>query len=189
MEKLVSVDGINWVKGHADQATDETDKKAQPISVYEGDSYTYRITVAQQTNGWTNNIIIYDYLENYTVDHSESPYLEHYDGEGRWYGTLESVDLSEVRNLGCDPVLYYYIGPYDYDLFHGTDTVAPPKLTNTEYWTTAPADMSSVKGIAIDCTKATEANEDGTWDFWMKEEDVIEIFIHTTMPSFISGPR
>lgn len=182
MEKLVSVDGINWVKGHADQATDETDKKAQPISVYEGDSYTYRITVAQQTNGWTNNIIIYDYLENYTVDHSESPYLEQYDGEGRWYGTLESVDLSEVRNLGCDPVLYYYIGPYDYDLFHGTDTVAPPKLTNTEYWTTAPADMSSVKGIAIDCTKATEANEDGTWDFWMKEEDVIEIFIHMRAP-------
>ncbi len=186
MEKLVSVDGINWVKGHLDQATDETDKKAQPISVYEGDSYTYRITVAQQTNGWTNNIIIYDYLENYTVDHSESPYFEQYDGKGRWYGTLESIDLSAVYNLGCAPVVYYYIGGSDYSLFHGTS--APPQLSNAAYWTTtAPADMSSVKGIAIDCTKSATQNDDGTWDFWMKEEDVIEVFIHMRAPLMTDG--
>ncbi|MBE5804636.1 MAG: Cna B-type domain-containing protein, partial [Clostridiales bacterium] len=110
-----------WTQGLADQ---------DQVTVYEGQSYTYRLRVSSSESTVTSDIVIYDTIENYHIpdpeddetqdatkaeDYNDKERKKNWQGDwqgvGQWRGTLESVDLSEFVADGVAPVLYYSLMP------------------------------------------------------------------------------
>ncbi|MBQ1887647.1 MAG: Cna B-type domain-containing protein [Firmicutes bacterium] len=114
----------------------------------------------------TKNMIILDAFESY-VPGEESP--EDF-GRGRWQGTFDSVDVSDAKALGADPVVYYNTSPVDLSVLKGGDQGSGMHLLpdpdhvyrflQSGGWTTeAPEDPSTVRAIAVDLRHKADGSE------------------------------
>ena len=96
-----------WGKGTAGESQ---------VTVTEGGTYTYRLNIATKGDSKTASIILYDAIEEHVpTDESgldeKKAWSGKWNGKGQWQGTLTSVDLRELINMNCAPVLYYSTEP------------------------------------------------------------------------------
>ena len=130
--------------------------------------YMIRFAIADGASH-SKDMILFDSIENYIP--KDDP-----DG-GDWVGTLQSIDVSSIRALGCDPVIWYT----------ASDSFDPEEL-NTAYvfeehsdvWKSAEdfGDLSLVRGFAIDMRKASGSDE----VFDIGPEDNIIVLVHMKAP-------
>ena len=126
------------------------------VNVQEGGRYLYRLTMTGSTEPNTNtkDIILLDVLEQATID-----------DDYRWWGSLVSVDVSQLVAMGVAPVIYYSTAP-DLDISRGAlsqyDELGGVSyyLQNSGLWSTSVANMADVTAIAIDARKnSTDGGE------------------------------
>lgn len=154
LTKQVTVDGSGrWSSGQDGDAV-----------VYEGGSYTYRVMV-YSTDAPTRDIVIFDSLENY----------DYADGGARWHGVLTSVDVSQLRDLGAEPVVYYSTASglsFERNAY-GSKSEVRSFLSNSSIWsTTPPADPADITAIAVDAGA----------DFELEEDKQIYFLLHMRAP-------
>ena len=131
-------------------------------TVWEGGFYSYRLRMMSDANTKSKDLVLYDSLENYyAVDGNDDADID----APRWRGHLAGVDVSQIRSLGCRPVVYYST----IDNLVLTDArnarrsnAANIDITNRDIWVRAEAyagDLKDIHAIAIDCTRATGGGE------------------------------
>ena len=165
LRKYVTKDGLgSWSSGRTGRTQ---------VTVYEGDYYTYMLYVASASETTTKNIILLDELESYVPTEDDTDDYT----RGRWQGKFVSVDVSGLRELGIEPVVYYNTGDVNLDELKGdsesqtTEIDDPDLVINylrdpAKGWTTTlPDDPSTVKAIALDLRK----NQDGS-NFELQED-------------------
>ena len=120
-------------------------------------------------------MVIVDALEDYVPGEDKEDY-----DRAQWKGNFVSLDLSDLRGLGVEPVVYYYTGDDAHEEVAGlntkSDTVkngAIDKIEASQAWSTElPADPADVTAFAIDARHMS----DGT-DFKLKELEAFSIFV------------
>lgn len=144
--------------------------------VYLGGVYSYKLSLASG-KGSHQGLVMYDRLED-----PRSGTIP--DGTASWKGTLVSVDVSRLEALGADPVIYYStasnleLASMDDGAEEGT-AAADADLSDTERWsTTAPADLSQVTAIAIDCSKRADGS-----DFVLQAGQMLSAVVSMRAPS------
>lgn len=161
---------------------------ANQVNVYEGHGYTYRIEVARG-NGETSNIVLYDALENYQVNESNTDYPI---GEHRWKGTLTGVDTSQIQAAGVAPVVWYSTTIDGFDSRGAVGNNTNVGTVDSEYiintlddqnadWVRADqysGDLSAVTAVAIDCSKASDNS-----DFVLPQGSALIAYIHMRAPT------
>lgn len=112
--------------------------------------YSYQMRYQNTYINKSKNLILFDSLENFVIKDSEAG-TEKSSG---WRGTLKSIDLTQIENMGIDPVVYISTKE-NLDLENNHD------LTDTTTWikVTENTDLSTAKAVAIDMRKDTEGND------------------------------
>ena len=130
--------------GQFDRGIDE------PVNVYDGGAYSYQLrTVNAEESGVLKGIVMYDKLE---VSDPVAPNA----GDTTWQGTFAGVDVSALWAIGVEPVVYYCTDA-SVDLGENGSGL---DLSNGVLWTTeVPADLASVKAVAIDASRTTDGDE------------------------------
>ena len=178
VKKAQVVGSSSWSFGYNDE-----------IVVYEGGHYSYQLNETHISDAATasaaKDIILLDSLENHILESTDPGYSA--DGQWAWQGTLQSVDVSAIIDMGADPVIYYSTVPaLDLSSYYregqSANTVKN-KLADTSVWsTTAPDDLSTVTAVAIDCSKKI----DGT-DFLLYDQESLIAYIHMKAPVAETG--
>lgn len=157
-----SMDLDKSVKGPGNQ--EWTSGRDGSVIVSEGDEYQYRLRMGSQPGSSTTGIVLYDSLENYSLN----------DGGATWRGTFKSVDTQQLVKRGIAPVVYYST-VRNLDLSVAENRV----LTNGSVWTsTAPDDLSKVTAIAIDCRTGSDGKP-----FSLGPGETIAAFVNMTAPT------
>lgn len=130
--------------------------------------YSYKINVSAQKNGTTNNVILYDILENAANTDGHSG-----EKEG-WRGVLQSVDTSAAARMGAHPVVYYSTATgLSYNDPDGLLLEKKPDI-----WTTQmPDDSSKITAVAIDLRK----DENGV-DFVLAPNSSLNVILYMKAP-------
>ena len=126
--------------------------------------YSYEIRMANSGSTKSKNIVLFDSLENYVTDNGSS---------SDWHGTLNSVDVNQLKSKGVDPVVYISkIENLSIDDHHD--------LSDTSVWekVTDATDLSTAKAIAIDASK----KKDGS-NFILNETESLTAYLYMTAPS------
>ena len=126
--------------------------------------YSYEIRMANSSSTKSKNIVLFDSLENYVTDNGSS---------SDWHGTLNSVDVNQLKSKGVDPVVYISkIENLSIDDHHD--------LSDTSVWekVTDATDLSTAKAIAIDASK----KKDGS-NFILNETESLTAYLYMTAPS------
>lgn len=161
-EVHTSMDLDKSVKGPGNQ--EWTSGRDGSVIVSAGDEYQYRLRMGSQPGSSTTGIVLYDSLENYSLN----------DGGATWRGTFKSVDTQQLVKRGIAPVVYYST-VRNLDLSVAENRV----LTNGSVWTsTAPDDLSKVTAIAIDCRTGSDGNP-----FSLGPGETIAAFVNMTAPT------
>lgn len=126
--------------------------------------YSYEIRMANSGSTKSKNIVLFDSLENYVTDNGSS---------SDWHGTLNGVDVNQLKSKGVDPVVYISkIENLSIDDHHDlNDASVWEKVTDT-------TDLSTAKAIAIDASK----KKDGS-DFVLNETESLTAYLYMTAPS------
>lgn len=125
--------------------------------------YSYEIRMANSGSTKSKNIVLFDSLENYVTDN----------GSSDWHGTLNSIDVNQLKSKGVDPVVYISkIENLSIDDHHD--------LSDTSVWekVTDATDLSTAKAIAIDASK----KKDGS-SFILNETESLTAYLYMTAPS------
>ncbi|MGI6033457.1 MAG: Cna B-type domain-containing protein, partial [Coriobacteriales bacterium] len=169
---MVNNDG-NWGSGVSEGQV--TDNK----TVYTGGYYQYRMSATAAAGTKVSDAILYDVIERYT------PTSDKVDaGDTTWRGKLVSIDTSPLERAGVKPVVYYYTGD-EIDSTAIADSTDDSKqselaknLDEAHGWTaTAPEDLSTVKAIAIDCSKKADGS-----DFVLDPGESIAAYLYMRAP-------
>ncbi len=142
-----------------------------PRNVYENGGYTYSLRMQNTETASARDIVIYDNLENYVPPADKDDH-----GDTRWRGTFAGVDVSQLRQKGIEPVVYYSTkaGLVLDDTNNRTDM----NLSDSGTWTTAcPDDKSTITAIAIDASKGAQGN-----DFVLGKGESIVSYMHMVAP-------
>lgn len=126
--------------------------------------YSYEIRMANSGSTKSKNIVLFDSLENYVTDNGYS---------SDWHGTLNSIDVNQLKSKGVDPVVYISkIENLSIDDHHD--------LSDASVWekVTDATDLSTAKAIAIDASK----KKDGS-DFILNETESLTAYLYMTAPS------
>lgn len=125
--------------------------------------YSYEIRMANSGSTKSKNIVLFDSLENYVTDN----------GSSDWHGTLNSIDVNQLKSKGVNPVIYISkIDNLSIDDHHDlNDASVWEKVTDT-------TDLSTAKAIAIDASK----KKDGS-DFVLNETESLTAYLYMTAPS------
>lgn len=131
-------------------------------------NYSYKININAQKNGTTNNIILYDILENAANTDGHAG-----ESEG-WKGVLRSVDTSAAVRKGAHPVVYYSTAAnLSYNDPDGLLLEKKPDI-----WTTQmPEDPSEITAVAIDLRKAENGG-----DFVLAQNSSLNIILYMQAP-------
>ncbi len=149
-------------------------------TVYEGGVYTYRLRMMPDADTIAKDLIVYDSLENfYAGDGNDTIDID----APHWHGRLISVDVSQLTEKGCAPVVYYSTVP-NLILSDGTDPQAAnttnTNLNNTNVWVKAseyPGELADVKAVAVDASRKADGN-----DFRLEPLESIVILINLQAP-------
>ena len=141
-----------------------------PRNVYENGRYTYRLRMQNTEATSARGIVMYDNLENYVPAADKGDYQD-----TQWRGTLSRVDVSQLRQKGIEPVVYYSTKSG----LNLDDTNNPDmNLSDSSTWTTVcPDDKSKITAIAIDASKDAQGN-----DFVLGKGESIVSYIHMVAP-------
>ena len=144
--------------------------------VYANGQYTYRLRMMSNDETISKNLILFDSLEDYEAD-EDADY-----GNGTWQGTLTGVDVSQLIEKGCAPVVYY--STKNLALSAPGDDKTPDEtntdITNRSVWTPASeytGDIGDVKAIAVDARKKA----DGT-NFELMPLESISVYVNMAAP-------
>lgn len=170
----VDTSAVTGFKGHVsvngDGYFDNGMNNDYPRNVYENGRYTYRLRMQNTEATSSRGIVMYDNLENYvpaagTGDNQDT----------QWRGTLSRVDVSQLRQKGIKPVVYYSTKSG----LNLDDTNNPDmNLRDSSTWTTVcPGKKSKITAIAIDASKDTQGN-----DFVLGKGESIVSYIHMVAP-------
>lgn len=170
----VDTSAVTGFKGHVsvngDGYYDNGMNDDYPRNVYENGRYTYRLRMQNTEATSARGIVMYDNLENYVPAADKSDYQD-----AQWRGTLSRVDVSQLRQKGIEPVVYYSTKSG----LNLDDTNNPDmNLSDSGTWTTVcPDDKSTITAIAIDASKDTQGN-----DFVLGKGESIVSYIHMVAP-------
>ena len=157
------------------------------IDVPTGGTYTYRLRMENDNGRELKNIVFYDDLEAYIPTKDK---LDH--NKPRWQGKFLGVNVQSLKDRGINPVVYYATGNVDLTQWNVDDPSCQvgdagcevgekgiPDLSDTSVWsTTPPEDTSSVKAIAIDCSKKADGS-----DFVLRQNESLQATIQMLAPS------
>lgn len=170
----VDTSAVTGFKGHVsvngDGYYDNGMNDDYPRNVYENGRYTYRLRMQNTEATSARGIVMYDNLENYVPAADKGDYQD-----TQWRGTLSRVDVSQLRQKGIEPVVYYSTKAG----LNLDDTNNPDmNLSDSSTWTTVcPSDKSKITAIAIDASKDTQGN-----DFVLGKGESIVSYIHMVAP-------
>lgn len=170
----VDTNAVTGFKGHVsvngDGYFDNGMNNDYPRNVYENGRYTYRLRMQNTEATSARGIVMYDNLENYVPAADKGDYQD-----TQWRGTLSRVDVSQLRQKGIEPVVYYSTKSG----LNLDDTNNPDmNLSDSSTWTTVcPDDKSTITAIAIDASKDTQGN-----DFVLGKGESIVSYIHMVAP-------
>ena len=167
-------------------AEDDTGWVYDTVTTSDG-NYQYRLRLANSFLNDSKNLIFYDSLENSDlVDGADAP-------ESDWYGTLQSIDLSQLKMIENGANEGVYLAPVAYvstksrlDLDNVTDNISGTNLdiSNGTIWTEYSkyysehnGDLSDVKAIAIDMRKDTSGQ-----DFVLKKGGSLSAILYMKAP-------
>ncbi len=113
-------------------------------NVWSGGDYAYRVHVENDEATRLSGLVLLDSLENHAPVGVDA-------GDTRWKGELVSVDLSQIRAAGVDPVVYYSSrDDLEFEDGYGLD------LSDASVWSTErPAHVGAV---AVDCSRAADGS-------------------------------
>lgn len=175
--------GLDLVKDN--ETGEATVDESKAIDVPTGGTYKYRIRMETSSGEKLKNIVFYDNLEGYVPTEDKLDYQK-----PTWEGSFMGVNVEPLKAKGINPVVYYSTQHVNLTKYYvtsnpGTGDNQPgvvesiPDLSDTSVWTAEPpADLSTVKSIAIDCKKKT----DGT-DFELGENQGVQAVIQMRAPS------
>ena len=143
------------------KALDDKDFSYDTITTNDG-NYEYRWRIASSHTSKTKNIILFDSMENYVVEGKASD----------WHGTIQSIDLSQPKSMGINPVLYY-------STIENLDIENNHDITDSSVWQrlTDQTDLSIIKALAADLRKTTSGS-----DFILEEGQSLSIILHMRAP-------
>ena len=130
--------------------------------------YKYRLRTATAEGSSASNIIVYDVLEDAEPEN-----------KNRWEGFFDSVDVTQPKLKGADPVVYYSTKK-DIKLCEQTSICPDNDLDNGLVWTNRLddiADKKDVTAIAVDMRKKT----DGT-NFSIGEKEAVSVIVNMRAP-------
>ena len=176
---VTSVDQLNlngvsgFTKAVSTNGTNIYKKNKTGLSVYENGAYTYRLSILNLENGSSKNIVLFDTLDSGKFDDGDPEFL--------WKGTLNSIDLSHLRALGINPVVYV---SYNDGLNYKNEEER--NLTDSSIWHKTDEqltgiDKKQVKAIAIDATKTADGEE-----FELPQDKVLSVYLNMRAPSLES---
>lgn len=112
-------------------------------------NYSYQLRYMNSYTSASKNMIFFDSLENYDYDT-----MRNYGTLSDWRGELQSIDVNQLKNAGIAPVIYY-------STISKLDIEENYDITDNSVWAvlTDETDLSTVKSIAIDMTKATDGSD------------------------------
>lgn len=174
MDLAVDTSAVTGFKGHVsvngDGYYDNGMNDGYPRNVYENGRYTYRLRMQNTEATSSRGIVMYDNLENYVPAADKGDYQD-----TQWRGTLSRIDVSQLRQKGIEPVVYYSTKSG----LNLDDTNNPHmNLSDSSTWTTVcPDDKSKITAIAIDASKDTQGN-----DFVLDKGESIVSYIHMVAP-------
>lgn len=156
------------------------------VNVQEGGKYSYRLYVRSASDTITQNIILLDSIENYMPQDTDDPDDI---ADTHWHGTLESVDLAQVKAAGVKPVVYYStvknIDVSEYAMtVEGTPDDVIEKLASSPDWSTEVEDISKVTAVAIDLRH----REDGSV-FNLLSGEALTVYLHMRAPFEKENPN
>ena len=117
-----------------------------------GEKYQYKVRYASEAATNTSQMIFFDSLENYTPQGVES----------QWRGVFQGIDLSQLRDKGIAPVVYYTTIPnisiedhHDLEETYTDDDTGEEKFI----WTTTKPANELITGWAVDARKDNEGDD------------------------------
>lgn len=138
-------------------------------SVYEGNGYSYKLRFNPQKGSEQKDIVLYDELEGY-VDSGHPD---------QWYGTVASIDLSQLEAMGAEPQLYYSRADRTTLDFAQEGNAGQRALDNPDIWTKGePDSWQGVTAIAIDCRASANGG-----DFTLKEGQMLLPIVYMRAPN------
>lgn len=147
LRKTVSVTGHGTRLG---QYGDGLDESGTPMNVYEGGAYRYRLRMTSAPESTATDIVLFDAIESY-VPADGKPDA----GDTQWKGRLTGVDTRQLSERGVAPIVFYSTRA---GVEFSDD--AYMDLSDSSTWTTtAPADLSDVTAVAIDCSKSADGSD------------------------------
>lgn len=121
-----------------------------PVNVYDGGSYVYQLRYSStEESGNLKNIVLYDNLEVAVPQEANA-------GDEVWRGVFTGIDVSAMRAAGANPVVYYAVKDVDLSNKESADL----DLSDGTVWsTTPPSDLSQVRAVAVDVSRAADGSE------------------------------
>ncbi len=171
---MVNNDG-NWGSGVYDN-----DPTSNAKIVYEGGRYAYRLRMMSNAETISKDLVIYDSLEIFYANEGNDPI----DVDApHWKGTLRSVDVSQLIQKGCAPVVYYSLQSLELADESNPESANTENmdLTDSSIWIKAEdyeGDIAAVKMIAIDATKKADGS-----DFKLQPLESIVAIVNMQAPS------
>lgn len=137
-----------------------------------GGNYSYQLRYQNTFTNKAKNLVFLDSIENFKIVNTEEGTTK----TSGWKGTLQSIDLTQLRKKGIDPVVYISTQE-DLDLEIYND------LTDTTIWkeVTLFTDLTEAKAIAIDMRKDKAGN-----DFVLDSGDSVNVTLHMSAPESIT---
>lgn len=117
-----------------------------PKNVYENGRYSYRLSIQNTDATSSDSIIFYDSLESYKPSQETSDYKD-----TQWQGKLINVDVSQLKNKGIKPVIYY--STKENLVLTDPDNKADNDLTKSDIWTTIKPKDKKITAIAVDASR------------------------------------
>lgn len=156
------------IAGLKKQVKDSRDQQyAYDTTTSRNGTYAYQLRYENTYTTKAKHLIFFDSLENYEGDGKKSD----------WHGTLQSLDLSQLTDQGIAPTVYF--STKDHLVLENNHD-----LTNTNIWQVLDknTDLSTVKAIAIDCSKKADGSE-----FILPEGGSLNAYIYMQAPDDVTG--
>ena len=176
--------------GEPSYTYNENSKAENEMVVWEGGLYSYKLRMMPDDETRAKDMVIYDSLETFKAGDGNEPIDEIAANENAtWQGKFIGVDVSQLEDMGCAPVVYYStipnlalsdetnpeVGNRANMLFNEDNTI------NSSVWTRADqygGDLSAVTAIAVDASKKANGS-----DFTLEPLESIVVLINMRAPS------
>lgn len=132
---------------------DETQYSYDATTTLNG-NYSYQLRYMNTYTNQAKNLVLFDSLENYYKTGTDEATEK---GKSDWKGALQSIDVSQIKEVGANPVVYVYTGSDDLSIDEHHD------LTDTAVWTRLDSltNLSDkhIKAVAIDLRKKADGSD------------------------------